>query len=130
MDECIQWIDVTFRNYKTRGYGMFAVEGDQFDGVIGFCGLVHPKGQRLPEIKYALDRSLWGNGLGTELAQGLLDYATKVIDLHHIIATIATQNEASIRIVEQIGMTRSTPRIDDDGSVIEVYEFVKENHTT
>ncbi|MCA9304882.1 MAG: GNAT family N-acetyltransferase, partial [Phycisphaerales bacterium] len=84
-------------------------------------GLVHPGGQPEPELKYALDRAVWGGGLATEVAGAMLEYARSVLGLAAVIATIARENAASIRIVERLGMTRSTPRVEDDGSITEVY---------
>jgi len=129
-EACERWVVVTQNNYKQRGYGMFAVEliedtqsqGDR-GRAIGFCGLVHPGGQEVAEIKYALNRSLWGQGFGVELAGAMLTYALDRLDIDRVIATIAPQNAASIRIVERIGMTRTDPRQEDDGSVTEVYEI-------
>lgn len=123
-DACERWVSVTERNYQQYGYGMFAVEPYGGGFVVGFCGIVHPGGQEIAEIKYALHRSQWSQGLGTELASGLLEYAMNTRDLERVIATISPENRASIRIVERIGMVRSKPRTEEDGSVTEVYEFV------
>ena len=131
MDQCERWVAVTQNNYDQRGYGMFAVEliennpsvDQSIDRVVGFCGLVHPGGQEVAELKYALDRSLWGQGLGAELAGAMLSYALDGVGCDRVIATIAPQNTASIRIVERIGMNRTEPRQEDDGSMTEVYEI-------
>jgi len=122
-DECIKWIEVTERNYQNRGYGMFAVAQKHSNQIIGFCGLVHPDGQLLPEIKYAYRKEFWGQGYASEVAGIVLDYATKKLGLSEVIATIAPENAASIRVVEKLGMIRSDPREEDDGSFTEVYVF-------
>ena len=45
-EECERWMQVTLDNYETRGYGMFTIY-DRFSGeTVGFCGLVHPGGQK------------------------------------------------------------------------------------
>ncbi|MEO0825763.1 MAG: GNAT family N-acetyltransferase [Cyanobacteria bacterium J06639_16] len=46
---CIQWIDVTHRNYMSRGYGMSALVLKRTDAIAGFCGLVHPG--RQPQVE-------------------------------------------------------------------------------
>jgi len=35
--QCEQWVDVTHRNYATRGYGMFALVSRASGSVVGFC---------------------------------------------------------------------------------------------
>jgi RimJ/RimL family protein N-acetyltransferase len=52
-DQCRQWLEVTENNYRSRGYGMFALEEHVTSHLVGFCGLVHPGGQPDAEIKYA-----------------------------------------------------------------------------
>jgi [ribosomal protein S5]-alanine N-acetyltransferase len=59
-DQCKAWFEVTTSNYAQRGYGMFTLEESATGWVIGFCGLVHPGGQAVPEVKYAFRRSQWG----------------------------------------------------------------------
>ncbi|NJN52342.1 MAG: GNAT family N-acetyltransferase, partial [Gammaproteobacteria bacterium] len=67
-DDCIRWIDVSKKNYSKYGYGMSAIVHRADGGVLGFCGLVHPGAQVDAEIKYALRRQYWGQGLATEVA--------------------------------------------------------------
>jgi len=62
-DRCVRWIDVTHRNYESRGYGMTALIDRATRDMVGFCGLVHPNGQVEAELKYALRRACWGRGL-------------------------------------------------------------------
>ena len=49
-------VEVTNRNYQTRGYGMSAVVLKAEGEVAGFMGLVHPRAQPEIELKYALKR--------------------------------------------------------------------------
>jgi len=115
--ECARWLDVTAANYLLRGYGMAALVEKSTGSVIGFCGLVHPDGQPEAEIKYALKRSYWGQGLATEAARAMLAYGAAAHGLQHIIATIAPENMASHRVLEKAGMTAMALRNNDDGSV-------------
>ncbi|MDF1808076.1 MAG: GNAT family N-acetyltransferase [Phycisphaerales bacterium] len=123
LDESIKWIEVTLQNYQQRGYGMFAAVEILSDQIIGFCGLVHPDGQQLPELKYAYRKEYWGQGFASEIAGKVLEYATKTLGHSEIIATIAPENSSSIRVVEKLGMVRSDPRKEDDGTITEVYIF-------
>lgn len=113
-DQCLEWLEVTRRNYLTRGYGMFALELRGESEVIGFAGIVHPGGQAEAEIKYALARAHWGHGLATEVVIGLLSYGHGTHRLERIIATVAAENAASCRVLEKAGMRRVGLRGDGD----------------
>lgn len=123
LEECVKWLEVTRRNYEKRGYGMFAVELRLAPGVIGFCGIVHPGDQAEPEIKYAYLRSHWGRGFATEVAVGLLGYAVSVHGLHHLIATVAPANSASIRVLLKAGMVRGDLINDDDKGQTQLFPW-------
>ncbi|MBD7924041.1 GNAT family N-acetyltransferase [Xanthomonas bonasiae] len=116
--QCREWVAVSERNYRTRGYGMSALV-DRADGqTIGFCGLVHPAGQAEAELKYAFRREHWGRGLATEAAQAMLAYAREELGLQHAIATAYPQNLASLRVLRKAGMHPAPTRTDADGTVI------------
>ncbi|WP_425457840.1 GNAT family N-acetyltransferase [Arenimonas fontis] len=95
---CEYWVEVTRRNYASRGYGMLALVERSSGTVVGFCGLVHPAGQAEPEIKCALRRDCWGKGFATEAATGLLGYARQ-LGLSDVIASTDPRNEASHRVL-------------------------------
>ena len=120
---CRDWVDVTLRNYETRGYGMFAVEHLESGEVIGFCGLVHPGGQTLPELKYAYRQSAWGSGYATEAAQALLEYGRRVHRMQRVIATTAPENSASHRVLVKAGMRDTGVHTEEDGERIQVFEW-------
>lgn len=73
---------------------------------IGRCGLLPwvIDGQDEVEVAYLIDKSFWGQGLGTEAAQGILDYGFEVLGLSRLICVIDENNRASIRTAEKIGM--------------------------
>ena len=122
-EECEAWFHVTEANYTKRGYGMFALEEKASGNVIGFCGLVHPGGQELPEVKYAFLRSCWGGGLASEAVPALLAYGTQQLALHHIIATVAEDNLASQRVLAKSGMSLSHRRTNDDHTTTLVFAW-------
>lgn len=119
--QCAQWVEVTHRNYATRGYGMYAVSERRTTAVVGFCGLVHPGGQDDAEIKYALHRDWWGKGLATEAATALLAHGAAQLGLAKVIATTAPANAASQRVLLKAGMRRDALRRNDDGTFTQVF---------
>ena len=120
-EQCVKWLEVTRANYETRGYGMFALEEKGSSKVVGFCGLVHPGGQEGPEVKYAFLRSHWGQGLATEAAIGLIEYARTQHGLTHVIATAAPANAASHRVLLKAGLVHGPLRDNEDGSKTQVF---------
>ena len=122
-ERCIEWLAVTCRNYATRGYGMATLLLRDSAEVVGFCGLVHPGGQREAEIKYALRRDFWNQGYASEAARGMLDYGAHKLGLRRVMATAAPANVASHRVLLKIGLTRVDIRRNDDGSSTEVFAW-------
>lgn len=121
--DCLRWIEVTARNYVTRGYGMSALTLRETGATIGFCGIVHPGNQPEPEVKYALLREHWGLGFATEALRGMLAPADQDLELPRVITTIASQNTASQRVVKKAGMAWLKQRRDAHGSAIEVFAW-------
>jgi RimJ/RimL family protein N-acetyltransferase len=119
----LQWLKVTANNYRTRGYGMFAVMLRGSRSVIGFCGLVHPGGQAEAEIKYAFAKEHWGMGFATEVVVALLAFAAGTHRLREVIATVAPENLASQRVLAKAGMLQGTTRTEEDGSLTAVYSW-------
>lgn len=129
--DCLRWLEVTRDNYRTRGYGMFAFEERGVAGAaLGFGGLVHPGGQVLPEVKYALRRSHWGRGFATEAVAGLLAYGASVLGMRRIVATVAPAHAASQRVLAKAGLRPGALRRNDDGSETQLYDWRAEDAAT
>jgi RimJ/RimL family protein N-acetyltransferase len=56
------------------------------------------------EIGYWIARPYWNKGYGTEAAAAILEYGFKVMDLNRIHAVHFSNNPASGRIMQKIGM--------------------------
>lgn len=122
-EETRAWIDLTLENYHKRGYGMFALVDLATQRVFGFCGLVHPGGQKEAEVKYALRREYWGKGLATEMVAALVAYGHDVHGLTHIIATVAPDNLASGRVLTKTNFTLTKLLDNDDGTQTKLFEW-------
>lgn len=122
-EQCVEWVAVSERNYRTRGYGMSALVERESGEIVGFCGLVHPAGQVDAELKYAFKRGRWGRGLATEAATAMLVYAKESLGLHHAIATTAPENLASQRVLSKAGMQPAPDCIESEGTVIRCFAW-------
>jgi ribosomal-protein-alanine N-acetyltransferase len=86
--------------------GLWATIHKETGQFIGRCGLLPwtIDGQDEVEIAYLIDKAFWGQGLGTEAAQGIRDYAFEQLGLTQLICLIDEDNWPSIRVAEKIGM--------------------------
>lgn len=57
-------------------------------------------------LGYFLRRDLWGRGLATEAAKLLVSFGFERLELHRIWATCSTENAASARLLEKLGVRR------------------------
>lgn len=80
-----------------------AVQEAQSGRVIGACDLSLIE-RDVVDLGYMLGLPQWGKGYATEIALALVDAA--FFDLHaaRIISTVDINNQASIRVLEKIGM--------------------------
>lgn len=84
---------------------------------IGRCGLLPwtIDGQDEVEIAYLLAKEYWGQGLGTEAARGIRDYAFEKLGLSRLICLIDADNGASIKVATNIGMQFEKAIVDEFG---------------
>jgi RimJ/RimL family protein N-acetyltransferase len=82
-----------------------AVERQEDGQVIGFVGLIC-RDQGQGEIGWALGVEHRGRGYATEAARALMDYGFKTLGLHRIHADTSSDNLASWRLMERLGMRR------------------------
>jgi RimJ/RimL family protein N-acetyltransferase len=82
-----------------------AIIAKETQDFIGWCGLDHrDPTQAHPVLFYLLKTDHWGQGLATEAARALLDYAFTELNQHRIDGRTARENIASKRVMEKIGM--------------------------
>lgn len=57
------------------------------------------------ELAYALDENFWGKGIAAEASIAIMDYCFKEYKLKRIQARCKSENKASAKVMEKIGMT-------------------------
>ncbi|MEN9577436.1 MAG: hypothetical protein RJA70_445, partial [Pseudomonadota bacterium] len=92
-----------------RGYGPWAVELKATGAMIGHLGLWAPEGWPGVELGWRLARTHWGQGLATEGALAVLNFAFSQLRLERLVSVIHPENRASIRVAEKMGMRVSHP---------------------
>jgi RimJ/RimL family protein N-acetyltransferase len=58
------------------------------------------------EIGWLVQREHWGQGIATEAARAVLDFAFRILNAHRVVAFCHAQNAASERIMLKLGMKR------------------------
>jgi RimJ/RimL family protein N-acetyltransferase len=97
--------------------GLWATIYKPTNQFIGRCGLLPWIIDQRPEVEvaYMLAKAYWGQGLGTEAAEGILRYSFEELHLTRLICLIDRDNQASIRVATKIGMTFEKEGMDDKG---------------
>jgi RimJ/RimL family protein N-acetyltransferase len=87
--------------------GLWATIHKETGKFIGRCGLLPWTIEGKPEVEvaYTLAQEFWGQGLGTEAAQAILQYGFEQLRLSRLICLIDQENQASIKVAKKIGMT-------------------------
>ena len=112
-----QWIENSRENVARYGYGTGAVVLKSTGGLIGWSGIARPK-EGGEEILYGLHRDYWGQGLGTELLAGLLNWAWQTLVLGELRATVHRDNQASVRMLERAAFVLADDRYDNDPNTL------------
>jgi RimJ/RimL family protein N-acetyltransferase len=94
-------------NQTTRSCYGWTIRTADRNLFVGEAGLnLSPPRHRRGEIFYKLLPEYWGHGYATEAAQALVRFGFDGLKLHRIEAGAATENHASVRVLEKISMTR------------------------
>ncbi|GAA5345400.1 ribosomal-protein-alanine N-acetyltransferase [Planifilum fimeticola] len=90
----------------SRGHGLYATVHRESGRLIGRCGLVTQEvdGVEELEVGYLIDRNYRGQGLATEAARALRDFAFRTKPVDRVISLIQSPNLPSRRVAEKNGM--------------------------
>lgn len=109
--------------------GLWATIYKESGKLIGRCGLLPwtIDGQPEIEVAYLIAKAYWGQGLGTEAAQAILDYGFDQLRLSRLICLIDQDNQASRQVARHIGMALEKEGKDEKGTFL-VYSRSKERN--
>jgi dTDP-4-dehydrorhamnose reductase len=91
-------------DFRRWGYGLWAVRSAGHGELLGVCGLRAVGGDESAELLYSIDPHRWGQGLATEAACAVLDYAFDRLGLTGVVGGVDAANVASTRVLEKLGM--------------------------
>jgi ribosomal-protein-alanine N-acetyltransferase len=116
--EELEWIIEVY--YGRYGYGLWATIYKETGEFIGRCGLLPwtIEERQEVEVAYLLDKRYWGQGLATEAAAAIRDYAFAHLPVSRLICLVDPENEASRKVAQKIGMTLEKEMILDGTSAL------------
>jgi len=101
-----QFVEYRITRQYPRGLGYWSIrERSDPDRFIGWVLLIpdHGTGPDV-EIGWRLIRSAWRQGIASEAARVLVAHAFETVQLPRVIADIAAENQASLRVAQKLGM--------------------------
>ncbi len=84
-------------NQRLSVWGIYTREIDQF---VGVCASVRISSE-CRDIGYRIKSTLWGNGYGTEITEGMISYLKSDSEVKIIQASVDHKNIASIKILKK-----------------------------
>lgn len=114
--------------WKENGHSYWVLERRKDHEFVGFCGLdllTHDVPRNLlgeVEIGWRLREDAWGQGYATEAAIAVLDLAFRIHNLDRVVSRADVANEASIHVMQKIGMKRRPAWEEEREEVVYVIE--------
>jgi ribosomal-protein-alanine N-acetyltransferase len=106
--------------------GLWATFHKETGKFIGRCGLLPwtIEERQEVEVAYTIAQEYWGQGLATEAAKAILDYSFEHLHLSRLVSLIDSENVASQKVAEKMGMTFEKEAWDELGSFL-IYSIHK-----
>ena len=110
--------------YAEYGYGPYRVRRREDRADLGICGLFRREGLDEPDIGFALLPDYCGCGYAFEASNAVLDHARDALKLPCVTAIVSPQNEASIGLLEKLGLRfERRIRLPDDDHDVSLYRI-------
>lgn len=105
-DEAAGWIEGQVARYAGDGHGLWLARDRVSGDPVGQVGLIMQEvdGVRKQELGYLLHRPFWRQGLASEAAAGVRDWAFDSLGLSRVISLIRPENLPSQGVARRIGM--------------------------
>lgn len=121
--DAVQYIQTgPVASYERFGFGLYLVELKETGAPIGICGLL--KRDSLPDVDvgFAFLPAFWSQGYALESAAAVMTYGREVLGLRRIVAITSPDNDASIRLLEKIGLRfECLIKLADDQSEVRLF---------
>lgn len=131
IDGVYQYIEMVKNQYLENNIGRFVVVLKKTNELIGWAGLKYNTEMinnkiHFYDIGYRLNEKFWGKGYASEASFAWLDYGFNVIKIKVMEAAAHTDNIASNRILQKIGL-KMTEQYMENGVSWNWYELKNPN---
>lgn len=93
---------------EDNDFWIWAIERNADKQFVGTCAIVkhephssQPKHDITDEIGYRFLQKYWGKGYGTEITEGLLNYAFNILNKPALLAEVDERNTASVKLLDR-----------------------------
>jgi len=101
--EYLQYVEGRYAVGDFYDWAVVEKESDRMIGTCGFTEISAP--HRTAQIGYVLNPDFHDRGFASEAAREVLRFGFEVLELQRIEARFMVDNEASLRVMEKLGMT-------------------------
>ena len=91
-------------SYERFGFGLYLTELKPTQAPIGICGLLKRETLDDVDVGFAFLPQYWRQGYAFESASAVMAYGRDVLALDRIVAITSPNNEASIKVLNKIGL--------------------------
>ena len=93
-----------YKDYKSNGFGRWAVIDKSNSEFLGWCGLKYNPELNETDIGFRFFENYWNKGFATESAKACIEYGFEKLNLKFIVGRAMAENIASIKVLEKIGL--------------------------
>jgi len=111
-----------YDHYKKYGFGRWAVVRKSDNELLGWCGLKYSEDLDEHDIGFRFFKKHWNSGYATESAIACLKTGFEQFGMKTIVGRARSENLASIRVLEKLGLTYSKS-YEEDGEAWVVYDI-------
>lgn len=122
------WISWNLENYRTYGFGLWAIVLKENGEFIGDCGITMQNidGNLLPEIGYHVHKKYWRLGFGKESAGACRDWFFNNTEYDAVYSYMKYTNVESYRTAMAIGMKKIKEYPDPENGISFAYAITRE----
>lgn len=91
-------------SYERNDFGLLLIELKASPTPIGMCGLLKREELPAPDVGFAFLPDYWGRGFAFEAAAAVMKDARERLKLDQILAIVNPDNDASIKLLERLGL--------------------------
>lgn len=104
IDEAKEFLE-NYQDYKLNSFGRWAVIEISTNEFLGWCGLKYDQHLDEIDIGFRFFEEHWNKGFATESAKACIDYGFENLNIKTIVGRAMSENLASIKVLEKIGLS-------------------------